>query len=72
MTLLEFRTKAYELLTANGHEEINGEIYFPESSIMDMLEWMIQNTGKLPTSEGGEIEKILETINRAFKKIAGE
>lgn len=70
MTLNEFRTKAYKLLTANGHEEIDGEIYFPESSIMDMLEWMIQNASSLPTSEGCEVEKILETIDRAFKKIA--
>lgn len=71
MTLTEFRTKAYELLSANGCEIIGDTMYFPESSVMNMLEWMIENTGDLPLSEADIAKQIIESINRSFLKITG-
>jgi hypothetical protein len=71
MTLHEFRTKAYEILTHNGFEEINSKIYYPESSVLSMLEWMVQNADQLPGNSTDTVKKIIETINVAFSKING-
>ena len=40
MTLEQFRAKCYEILEKKGHEEINGVLYYPESAIMDLVEFI--------------------------------
>lgn len=69
MTLQEFRTKAYEILTQNGFEEINGQLFYPESSVITMLEWMVLNADQLPGTEDNAVNKIISSINSAFLKI---
>jgi hypothetical protein len=69
MTLLEFRTKAYEVLTKKGFEEINGQMYYPESSVIAMLEWMFENSILLSQTDGDLATRISESISAAFAKI---
>lgn len=71
MDLQEFRTKAYEILTKNGVEEINGQVYFPEKSVMDALEWMLENLGAMPTSDDEITDRLIAVINSAMRKVKG-
>jgi len=67
MELQEFRAKAYEILTVNGYKEIDGKMYYPESSVMDMLEWMAQQIDTLP-SANSDVEMFKKALDRAFEK----
>jgi len=62
MTKPEFVAKAYEILSKKGFKEINGEMYFPESAILDMLEWMHENANTTPDFEKG-LERLTNVLN---------
>ena len=64
MTKAEFTAKAYEILSANGYEVINEKIYFPESSVLDMLEWMHENANTVV-----DVDKALSRVLIAIEKI---
>lgn len=67
MELKEFRATAYKLLTEKGYIEKDGEMYYPESAVMEMLEWMFAEVQMAKVEEFDTL--VAETLDRAFTKL---
>jgi hypothetical protein len=65
MDLLQFRTAAYEILGKRGFKEIDGKIYYPEESVLDMLEYIQQKV----ELQGNIREGILAMFDSIAKKM---
>lgn len=71
MDLQEFRAKAYEILTKTGFKEIDGVMYYPETAVIEMLEWMVENSNSLPESDADITNKIMSIFDSAFNSKKG-
>lgn len=69
MTQQEFRTQCYAILEKRGHIERNGELYYPESSIMDLIEFLREN--KI-TFEMDQLEGVTEKLMTRIKAAIGK
>lgn len=65
MTIQAFRAKAYEILTKDGYLEIDGKLYYPDESVIKMLEWIYENAETIPEVED-VMGKVLTRIKNAF------
>ncbi len=72
MTLAYFRSECYRILEKRGHKEINGELFYPESSIMDLMEFIKEHPQHFEESNLQEAkDKLVGTISQVlqgFKK----
>ncbi|HJV19293.1 MAG TPA: hypothetical protein VJ552_05385 [Sediminibacterium sp.] len=71
MDLQEFRAKAYEILTKTGFKEIDGVIHYPETAVIEMLEWMQENANALPASDDEITDRIVSILDSAFSSKKG-
>jgi pimeloyl-CoA synthetase len=70
LDLQQYRAEIYRILSAKGMIEHNGEIHFPESAVMDAVEFIYLEIKNIPVEN---IEsKIIEAANRAFAKLANQ
>lgn len=65
MELNEFRAKVFELLEKHGHIEQNGELYYPQSAIIEMMEWFYEESGIVTEAQANQL--IAEMLNRVAK-----
>jgi hypothetical protein len=63
MDIQEFRKIAYELVSKRGCKEIDGKIYYPEESVMDMLEFIQEKVDM----QAGIKEGMINMFSRIFE-----
>jgi|LakMenEpi03Aug12_release.lakeMendotaPanAssembly.Ray.scaffolds.fasta_scaffold161971_5 hypothetical protein len=70
MDLQQYRAKVYEILSAKGFIESGGEIHYPESAVMDALEYLYDQVKNIPVEHFET--KIIEAVNKAWNKLHSE